>query len=34
MAVITGEQGLEAKIANSKISFEQVNKIYSTKKAM
>ncbi|MGM0111223.1 ABC transporter ATP-binding protein [Enterococcus sp. DIV0187] len=33
MAVITGEQGLEAKIANSKISFEQVNKIYSTKKS-
>ncbi|EOH90898.1 ABC transporter ATP-binding protein [Enterococcus pallens] len=33
MAVITGEMGLEAKIANSKISFEQVNKIYSTKKS-
>ena len=32
MAAITGELGLEAKIANSKISFEQVNKIYATKK--
>ena len=33
MAVITGELGLEVKIANSKISFEQVNKIYATKKS-
>lgn len=32
MAVITGELGLEAKVASSKISFEQVNKIYTSKK--
>ena len=32
MVVITGELGLEAKVASSKISFEQVNKIYTSKK--
>ncbi|MGM0238111.1 ABC transporter ATP-binding protein [Enterococcus sp. AZ103] len=32
MAAITGEFGLEAKMANSKISFEGVNKIYRAKK--
>ncbi|MDU5335042.1 ABC transporter ATP-binding protein [Enterococcus sp.] len=32
MAAITGEFGLEAKIASSKISFERVNKIYRSKK--
>ncbi|GCF92671.1 ABC transporter ATP-binding protein [Enterococcus florum] len=32
MAAITGAFGLEAKVANSKISFEGVNKIYSSKK--
>lgn len=32
MSAITGEYGLEAKIASSKISFEQVNKVYRSKK--